>query len=134
MPEEATPSGGSTGSGPDKRRFPRAPLQLLIQHRFNSMDEFVEKWSSDISMGGLFLRTEAPREEGAMIYLQFELTNGDKLIEGLGRVVRSQPPQEGRVAGMGIEFVSFDDESLTLIEELVTTRVRRHTPAPPPPA
>jgi hypothetical protein len=35
---------------------------------------------------------------------------------------------------MGIEFVSFDDESLTLIEELVTTRVRRHTPAPPPPA
>ena len=131
MPEDTTPLGGSSESGADKRKHLRAPLQILIQHRFETMDEFVAKWSSDISMGGLFLRTEAPREEGSMVYLQFALDNGNKLIEGLGRVVRSQPPADGRVAGMGIEFVSFDDESLALIEDLVTARVRRHTPAPP---
>ncbi len=136
MPEETMPVGGSSassaGGGPDKRRFPRTQLQVLIQHRFDSMDEFVAKWSSDFSMGGLFLRTDEPREEGAMIYLQFELKTGDKLVEGLGKVVRSQPPAEGRTAGMGIEFVSFDDESLSLIEELVTTRLRSRTPVPPP--
>jgi uncharacterized protein (TIGR02266 family) len=132
MSEETSPLGGSSGSGADKRKHLRAPLQLLIQHRFSSMDDFVTKWSSDISMGGLFLRTEDPREEGAMVYLQFALDNGDKLIEGLGRVVRSQPPQDGRVSGMGIEFVNFDDDSLALIEDLVTARVRRHTPVPPP--
>jgi hypothetical protein len=68
-----------------------------------------------------------------MVYLQFELKTGDKLVEGLGKVVRCQPPAEGRIAGMGIEFVNFDDDSLTLIEDLVTTRIRRHTPVPPPP-
>jgi uncharacterized protein (TIGR02266 family) len=97
-----------------------------VQHRFSSVEDFMAKWASDLSMGGLFLRTDQPREEGAMIYLQFELENGDKLIEGLGRVVRSQPPEDGRVAGMGIEFVNFDDDSLSLIEDIVTQRLKSH--------
>ena len=33
------------------------------------------------------------------------------------------PPGDGsRVAGMGVEFVNFDDASMSLIQEIVSTR------------
>lgn len=122
-PEGSSPS----QAGADKRRWPRAPLQLLVQYRFNSIDDFIAKVASDLSMGGLFLRTDTPREEGALVYLQFSLENGDRLIEGLGKVVRVNPPgaDAGRTAGMGIEFVNFDDDSLSLIEGIVQQRLAR---------
>ncbi|MFW5878661.1 MAG: PilZ domain-containing protein, partial [Myxococcota bacterium] len=80
-------SDDDVGSGEDKRRFPRAPLSLLVQYRFDSFDDFLSEYSADISCGGMFIRTEDPRPVGSMIYLQFALKDGSKLIEGLGRVV-----------------------------------------------
>lgn len=128
MSEEApAQSPDNAPSGADKRRHPRVPLQILVQHRFDSVQDFVAKWSSDLSMGGVFLRTDEPREEGALVYLQFELESGEKLIEGLGKVVRCNPPGagDGRTVGMGIEFVNFDEESLSLIEDIVSDRLKK---------
>lgn len=107
------------GDGRDKRRHPRAPLSLLIQFRFDSLDEFMSEYAIDISYGGMFIRTLEPREEGSMVYLQFSLKGGARLIEGLGRVVRVNPPASSQEPGMGIEFVNFDDQSMALIEDIV---------------
>lgn len=107
------------GGGRDKRRHPRAPLSLLIQFRFDSLDDFMSEYAIDISYGGMFIRTNEPREEGSMVYLQFSLKGGAKLIEGLGRVVRVNQPGGPQAAGMGVEFVNFDDESMALIEDIV---------------
>lgn len=107
------------GGGRDKRRHPRAPLSLLIQFRFDSLDDFMSEYAIDISYGGMFIRTNEPRDEGSMVYLQFSLKGGARLIEGLGRVVRVNPTGGSQPAGMGIEFVNFDDESMALIEDIV---------------
>jgi uncharacterized protein (TIGR02266 family) len=113
----------SDGSGAEKRKHPRAPLNVLVQFRFDTFDEFLAEYSLNISPGGIFIRTEAPREEGAVIYLQFTLRDGSKLIEGMGRVVRVNPPGDPkRPAGMGIEFMNFDDESMALIAEICAQR------------
>ncbi len=98
---------------------------MLVQYRFQTVGDFLAEYSSNISLGGMYIVTDKPRAEGEMIYLQFGLRDGSHLIEGLGRVVRSNPP--GRVPpggepGMGIEFVNFDDESMRLIEEIVSRR------------
>ena len=110
----------------DQRRRPEASVRMLIRHRFDSLEELIEEHSSDLSMGGLFLRTESLRDIGSLVYLQFSLTTGESLIEGLGRVVHVNPPgnPEGRAAGIGIEFVNLDEASLALIEELVVQRLR----------
>jgi uncharacterized protein (TIGR02266 family) len=99
---------------------------MLIRHRFNSIEEFIREHSSDLSMSGLFLRAESRREVGTLVYLQFSLTTGETLIEGLGRVVHvSDPDGAGdRTGGIGIEFVNFDEASLALIEEIVVQRLR----------
>ena len=104
-----------------RRRFPRTPLSLLVQYRFNSFEDFLAEYSLNISPGGMFIRTDEPHEQGSMVYLQFQLTEGVKLIEGLGRVVHVNPPGHPS-PGMGVEFVSLDAESRTLIESIVSER------------
>lgn len=110
--------------GAEKRRHPRTPLNVLVQFRFDTFDEFLAEYSLNISPGGIFIRTDAPREEGAVIYLQFTLRDGSKLIEGMGRVVRVNPPggDAKHPVGMGIEFTNFDEESMALIAEICAQR------------
>jgi molecular chaperone DnaK len=94
-----------------------------VQFRFDTFEEFLAEYSLNISPGGIFIRTQNPREEGAIIYLQFALRDGSTLIEGMGRVVRVNFPGETkRPAGMGIEFTNFDDESMALIAEICAQR------------
>lgn len=96
---------------------------MLVQFRFDTFDEFLAEYSLNISPGGIFIKTESPREEGSVIYLQFTLRDGSKLIEGMGKVVRVNPPGDPRrPGGMGIEFMNFDEESMALIAEICAQR------------
>src|SRR5579872_2670242 len=107
----------------DNRKHPRQALSLLVQYRFDSFEDFLAEYSLDISPGGIFIRTTEPREIGAHIYLQFQLQDGSKLIEGLGRVVWVNPPgSTNRIPGMGIEFVNFDADSMALIESICANK------------
>lgn len=109
--------------GANRRRHDRTPLNVLVQFRFDSFDDFLAEYSVNISPGGIFIRTDAPREEGSIVYLQFSLKDGSRLIEGMGRVVRVNPSRPGGPpAGMGVEFLNFDDESMALIEEICAQR------------
>src|SRR4051812_6245198 len=101
MSEPASP----TPTGDEKRKAPRAELHILVQFRFATFEDFLAEYSIDISVSGMFLRTDPPRPEGSMIYLQFALRDGSKLIEGLGKVVRVNPAGGDKPAGMGVEFV-----------------------------
>jgi uncharacterized protein (TIGR02266 family) len=120
---------GKKGDSSERRRYQRVPLSLLIQYRFDNLDDFLAEYSTDISIGGMFIRTEEIREEGSLIYLQFYLKDGSKLIEGLGKVVRvNRPDPDGKnkgSCGMGIEFVNFDQNSMQLIEQIVDRNLSR---------
>jgi type IV pilus assembly protein PilZ len=107
----------------DRRKHERHPFNILVQYRFDTFENFLAEYSVNISAGGIFIRTNEPREEGAMIYLQFYLKGGEKLIEGLGKVVRVNSPEKyGKDAGMGVEFVNFDEESTDLINEIIASK------------
>ena len=105
-----------------RRKHARTSLSMLVQYRCNSFDDFLADYSVNLSVGGIFIRTPEPKELGEMIYLQFSLRDGSKLIEGLGRVVHVNVPGKDAVAGMGVEFVSFDEESMALIESICAKR------------
>lgn len=110
--------------GSDKRRHPRVPLNVLVQFRFRTFDDFLAEYSLNISPGGIFIQTQTPREQGAIVYFQFALQDGSPLIEGMGQVVRvNAPPGEPhRPSGMGVEFMNLDDESASLIAEICAQR------------
>jgi molecular chaperone DnaK len=113
----------------NRRKHTRTPLSLLVQFRSESFDDFLAEYALDLSPGGMFIRTQEPRELGAMVYLQFSLKDGSKLIEGLGKVVRVIPPSGGnQEAGMGVEFVNFDEESMALINEICSAKKASRPP------
>jgi type IV pilus assembly protein PilZ len=109
--------------GVERRKYPRVPLSLLIQYRFDTLEDFLSEYSTNISIGGMFIRTDKPKDEGTLVYLQFYLRDGAKLIEGLGRVVRVNPSDDQAAVGMGIEFVNFDEESMELIRQIVERNI-----------
>lgn len=111
----------SKDQGDDRRKFPRVPLNLLIQYRFDTFEDFIAEYASNISLGGMFIKTGETKPEGTHVYLQFSLKDGTRLIEGLGHVVRVVG--DGDDAGMGIEFVNFDEDSWELVEAIVAERV-----------
>lgn len=111
--------------GSERRKYARVDLNLLIQYRFDSLDEFLVEYASNISEGGIFLRTDAPRNMGSMVYLQFALRDGTTLIEGLGKVVHVNPAGSAE-PGLGIEFVSLDEDSKEMIRAIVNERLSEH--------
>lgn len=112
-----------SGSGANRRRHARTPLNVLVQFRFDTFEDFLAEYSVNISPGGIFIRTEEPQAVGSVVYLQFSLKDGSRLIEGMGKVVRvNAKTPGGPPAGMGIEFVNFDEESMALIEEICAQR------------
>ncbi len=106
----------------DRRQFPRRPLKMLVQFRIDSMADFLRHHAVNLSAGGMFIRTAEPLPQGSMVYLQFRLRDGAKLIEGLGRVVRVNPPDHP-TPGMGVEFINLDRDSRRLIDEIIAERL-----------
>lgn len=123
--EAATPrpdTDRQTG-GSDRRLFRRVPFFRKVQYRFESMDDFKSRFANDLSLGGMFIKTEEPEPMGTVIFLEFDLQDGSKILSGYGKVVRVNPKGLADFdPGMGIEFLKFDDESLVRIRALVSER------------
>lgn len=109
--------------GSDRRLFRRVPFFRKVQYRFESMDDFRSQFANDLSLGGMFIKTDEPEPMGTVIFLQFDLQDGSKILSGYGKVVRVNPRGVPDFdPGMGIEFLKFDDESLQRIRQLVAER------------
>ena len=108
-------------SGAERRTHPRLALNMLVQFKLHDMNEFMRDHAVNLSAGGMFIRSGKPQPEGSMVYLQFRLEDGAKLIEGLVKVVHVNGPEHA-VPGMGIEFVNLDRTSRKLIDEIMKDR------------
>ena len=106
---------------PKQRKHDRLPLNLLVQFRIDDFSAFMKDYAVNISAGGMFLHANEIRPVGSLIYFQFALREGTRLIEGLGRVVRAQQD------GMGIEFVGLEDKSKAMIDHIVQQRMGQCT-------
>ena len=108
----------SSSGGIDQRKHPRVPLELLVQIKSESIEQFKSMHAKNISVGGMFIETQSPRPHGSQVYFQFTVKDGGTLIEGLGRVVHASDK------GMGVEFVSVLEPSASIIRVLVEERLR----------
>jgi uncharacterized protein (TIGR02266 family) len=99
---------------PERRRFPRLPVNLLVQHQSTlSAPEQVD-YATDLSQGGLFIHTATPAEKGAVVQVQFAPQRDSRLISAYCRVARVTP------RGMGAEFVQMDSESQALLRRVLS--------------
>jgi len=111
---------------PQKRRFTRIPLSLEVNIRLDDMNSFISEYTSDMSVGGMFIKTRKPRKVGTDVAVSINLQNGQNLIEATGRVVRVVLPGDeytGAIPGMAVEFTNISPNSKALIERYIEHKI-----------
>ena len=95
----------------------RQDARLTINKEFDSFDQFIQEYVTNISRTGVFIKTKQPLPIGTVVNLRFSVIMDDvESIEGEGEVVRveTDPP------GMGVVFRTLSSYSQGLIEKLLT--------------
>ncbi len=94
----------------------RQEPRLTINKEFDSFDQFIQEYVTNISQSGVFIKTKTPLAIGTQVDLRFSvIMDGIETIEGIGEVVRvsDDPP------GMGVVFRELNSYSQNLIGKLL---------------
>jgi Tfp pilus assembly protein PilZ len=95
----------------------RQDERVTINKEFDSFDQFIQEYVTNISRSGVFIKTKSPLPIGTEVNLRFTVIMDDiETISGLGQVVRvaSDPP------GMGVVFKQLTEYSQKLVQKLLT--------------
>jgi len=103
----------------------RIALHTKTTLRFTHFEGFVTEYSSNLSMTGMFIRSDNPQEPGTVFDFEFKVADGLKLIQGKAEVIWARYEQQSadRPPGMGVTFVDLDNESKRLIRWIVERHV-----------
>jgi uncharacterized protein (TIGR02266 family) len=110
------PVGGAPRTG-ERRTGIRAKLSVPVMCRYDSVLDFVETQSMNVSETGMFMATETPAAVGSRIDFNFTLGDGFSLLRGSAEVMRVVT--SGPVNGMGVRFVDLDEANRALIARIV---------------
>jgi len=109
----------------DARKDKRTLLSLKIRYKSATLEDFIERYSSDISRGGVFIKAKKPLAVGTLLKFEFILQDQSTLIHGVGRVVWRRDDAGADPAnptGMGIKFIKMDPESRSVVQRIAEDR------------
>ena len=104
------------------RKEKRTPVTLKIKFKSATLDQFIERYSVDVSQGGIFIRTKDPLAVGTQLRFEFQLQDASPLISGDGTVVWTRefdPSRTGVAPGMGVRFDRLLPESQGVLEQIL---------------
>lgn len=120
----------------NQRQAPRTPVTLKIKFKSETLDQFIERYSVDISSGGIFIRTKEPLAVGTTLHFEFQLKDASPLIRGEGTVVWTREPSgssPGAAPGMGVRFDQLPGESRDILGRILSDRSAQPQHATPEP-
>ncbi|MFK7929310.1 MAG: TIGR02266 family protein [Myxococcota bacterium] len=97
-------------------RTPRVPLRVKVD--YDLLDDFLDDYTANISMGGMFVRSETPMDVDTTFRIRFSLPGRATPIEATATVRWVVLPNDpaGLVPGMGIQFDGLSDGDHRAIE------------------
>jgi uncharacterized protein (TIGR02266 family) len=108
----------------DARKDRRTLLSLKIRYKSATLEDFIERYSNDISRGGVFIKAKKPLAVGTLLKFEFILQDQSTLLHGVGRVVwRRDEGDAENPPGMGIKFIKMDPESRAVVQRIAEERV-----------
>src|ERR1041385_3905863 len=113
---------------PDDRRAIKPPITRKIKFKSASLDQFIERYSVDVSRGGIFIRTKDPLAVGTQLKFEFQLQDAQPLISGEGTVVwirEHDPNRTGVAPGMGVRFDRLAPQSQQVLDRILAKKGRR---------
>jgi uncharacterized protein (TIGR02266 family) len=107
-------------SDAERRKAPRVLVDLEVDYA--SEENYLFAYITDISATGIFVRTTTPEDPGTHLNLRFSSEHSEHL-EVEGEVIWVNPYRPGTPdnlhPGMGIRFVSIDNELRDRLFELI---------------
>jgi uncharacterized protein (TIGR02266 family) len=102
----------------DRRRQIRVPKKFKVS--YGTAKAFVNSYLFNLSVGGLYIKTNVPLEQGEKIHLKVFLPDKEDALEVFGEVMWSHQEEteiSGKVfpPGMGVKFVDLPTESIKRI-------------------
>lgn len=107
-------------SSSDHRKTERIPFETNVHIEFEKFSGFISEYSTNISEGGIFIRSDQPAPIGTVLSFEFKLKDNFTLIQGLGEVAwirNGNPPDQPK--GMGIRFRELSPQSRQLIATMI---------------
>jgi len=103
---------------------PRYPVSLRVA--FSSAEGFLADKATNISAGGMFVRTDRRLPVGALVSVAVELPDGDRPAPVQAKVVHVGPRARSRVSlgGVGMQFVGSDDAFRGRVDRYIESIVR----------
>jgi uncharacterized protein (TIGR02266 family) len=105
----------------DPREHPRFEGTYHVQ--FKTVDELVLAYTSDLSRGGMFVKTDQFLPINAVIQVKIELPEGAGEIPAICRVAfvrdRDAAAEQNLPMGMGVEFLDLTQEALQIFEHFI---------------
>jgi molecular chaperone DnaK len=103
-------------------------ITLRIKFKSESVDQFIARYGTDVSPGGIFIRTRDPLGVGTALRFEFSLVDGTPLLVGQGTVVWVREHDQARagvVPGMGVRFDKLTAHSQTVLGTILAGKARR---------
>lgn len=115
-------------SSTENQKGNKGPITLKIKFKSGSLEQFIERYSVDVSRGGIFIRTKEPLAVGTALKFEFQLQDGAPLLSGDGTVVwnRANDPARQNVApGMGVRFDKLTPDAERVLSRILAEKDRR---------
>ena len=105
----------------EKRTAIRVPFIAEVRLEFENLAGFVREYSDNLSIGGMFIKTDHPKPLGTEIRFEVQLADSTRIVHGTGVVVWARAQAQGaeQPAGMGVRFLEVDAESRDFIFRIV---------------
>ncbi len=104
----------------DKRITKRIGVNLLVDYQ--SDGHYLFDFCSDLSTGGIFIKTTRPKPVGSKISITLTIPDTKKTIKVDGQVIWSQPSgakSKNLSVGMGVQFEKISDEDKIALQDFV---------------
>lgn len=113
----------NTVSTNKSRKDMRAMVSLVARYRSPTTFDYASEECTDVSVGGMFIKSVAPAPAGTLLKLECDSGPGsapDAKIRGVARVVwlRREDSDNGP-SGMGVKFVKLEPGSRELIAQII---------------
>ncbi|MDO8461805.1 MAG: PilZ domain-containing protein [Deltaproteobacteria bacterium] len=105
--------------GLEKRLYPRRRLRSRVVFEDEWGEGFIYFYSTDVSLGGIFLESDVPLKQGTKVFLSFKLGDAENPIRATAQVVRLAKESADAITifGMGVQFLDLSTEAKEAIAD-----------------
>jgi uncharacterized protein (TIGR02266 family) len=109
-----------------------APVRVRL--RYADLETFIERFSANVTRGGVFIASRAPRPVGDMFAFEVQLEAGQVALAGEGKVIwvkEFDPTTPTKAHGMGVQFTALSPASRDVLQRMLQVKGTPRGPSAP---